>query len=34
MPSDLEKTIAEKQEREKEAGNLTNADYDDVLRGL
>ena len=27
VPSDLEKTIAEKQEHEKEPGNLTNADY-------
>jgi len=27
VPSDLEKTIAEKPEREKEPGNLTNADY-------
>ena len=27
VPNDLEKTIAEKQEREKEPGNLTNADY-------
>ena len=27
MPSDLEKTIAEKQEREKEPGHLANVDY-------